>query len=91
MRSRCLPLDLDHQKVGAQALESSGNYESKRYSKVSTRLGYNMPQFSDLKLWVGAIWYPGDLYSEFAFSLYDQVYTNPNSRLQVQTGFSLAL
>ncbi|MFT4248469.1 MAG: TonB-dependent receptor [Pseudomonas sp.] len=85
---RSLRLDLNHEFVGPQQWSDDGSVSSDAYSRVQAKLTYADPARSGLKVWGGAVYYPGSLYSEFGFVLSDEIYVNTVPRLQLQAGVS---
>ena len=84
-----LRFDLDHEFFGPQKLEETGTFTASTYSRISGKIRYEIPRLHDLNLWTGAVYYPGSLYNEFAFSLNNTIYTNPEPRFQLQGGVSI--
>lgn len=82
---------VNHDFYGPQRLDSGAAFTSNNYNRLGSKLSYNLPAAHGLQLWAGAVFYPGDRYSEFAFDLSNRVYTNPEPRAQVKFGLSLPL
>jgi len=83
--------NVNHDFYGPQKLDSDAAYLSKTYSRLSSKLSYDLPRAGGVSLWAGGVFYPGDRYSEFAFDLYNRVYTNPEPLGQVKFGLTIPL
>lgn len=81
--------DLGQQWTGPQALNVANTFRSEAYSRITTKVSYEIPERSNLKLWAEGTVYPDSLYDEFGFVISNRVYVTSMPRARINLGVNI--
>ena len=84
-----LLLDLGQQWTGPQALEAANRFRSDAYSRITTKLSYEMPERRNLRLWTEGTFYPGSTHDEFGFVILNRVYVTSLPSVRINVGATI--
>ncbi len=84
-----LRFDLGQQWTGPQALNVANTFRSDTYSRITTKISYEIPERNNLKVWAEGTFYPGSTYDEFGFVSSGRVYVTSIAPVRINVGVNL--
>lgn len=81
--------DLGQQWTGPQALNVANTFRSDRYSRITTKLSWELPELHNLKLWTEGTYYPGSTYDEFGFVSSNRAYVTSIPKVRLNVGVNV--
>ncbi|HEX7948601.1 MAG TPA: hypothetical protein VF495_28315, partial [Phenylobacterium sp.] len=81
--------DLGQQWTGPQALTGANSFRSDTYSRITTKISYEIPERHNLKIWAEGTFYPGSTYDEFGFVIANRIYVTSIAPVRVNVGVNV--
>lgn len=88
---KAIDLNVTHQFIGPQPLNSARTYTAPQYQRIATRVSYTDARLSNMRIWLSGIVFPGNRFAEDEWISGSTIYTAPQPRLTLEGGFSFGL